>query len=710
MRRIALIGVTGLAAALWGGCADPSPDESEVVAQATDPTTTNVSDIPFIDAKTNQRILGELLAKPTAAGETTAIYVRLPDTDNSALKGTLVRIVGPTDAPQVLFRADALVQMGIIKQSPGSDFFVAFATLSPDQLTTLKANQDTIAKGTFGRTTTESVLFTGRAITARTINPTVDPTVFNPGGGPVTINGCAVRPVSTQQAWDQSLFIRSPQVVLDPTRTWDPCTGAGTPGGVWTFAHLMREMSIGSTLTPEDFVKNWLSLWLNNYTVNSDVVVQRATQMFNQVIAPWEAASGGTATLATDPLTGQKVVNLTVPLNLDIAPFELEAIVNRIDLGDTTTGAASYSGTTNSIPVTSGELRFIFDVVQPTAGSCGKKLFTTIFEYGVPGAGCNKAVAWARQWTSLQAMPGFTPAYLAQLQSMTESVVLNGAAPTKGNKNAINQIRTNEIALGGVWELREFTLSTENPAAPVNGPLRPHTVAQTINDGAFAPIPGTAAVNNFMVSLPVVGTPPTCDASYTVPFTFGTPFRGGNSLVNFGHWNFLGGPTGTHNICARHIVSLNNCGGCHKDESGTTGGAGNTIFTHVSATSAIPVSLSKFLTGGGPGLVYNVPDPQLGAPVWQFADLERRFQRLFDISHCTSCITVRPGTPVLISQISQLSKVLPIDPTSDVQAGPIGPITSLDTAKSILDLRLKNLGDPADQTADFLRPAQSFAE
>ena len=152
--------------------------------------------------------------------------------------------------------------------------------------------------------------------------------------------------------------------MLDPLRTWDPCSGAGTQGGVWTFAHLMREMANGSGATPENFVKEWLTLWLNNYTVNGDVVAARL-QMFNQVIQPWATASGVVATLVTDSM-GVRSVNLTGPLNLNIAPFRLEAIVNRIDLGTTTgRGGGGGYGSVTGLPVTAGELRFIFGVVQP---------------------------------------------------------------------------------------------------------------------------------------------------------------------------------------------------------------------------------------------------------------------------------------------------------------------------------------------------------
>jgi hypothetical protein len=704
---LSLAGLAGAALA-FAGCSDgASTNETESQAETTDPSSTPISELPFVDASVNQQLLGELLAKPTALGETTALHVRLPPPLDPKLSESLVRIVGPVDSPQVLFRSDTLEQLGLISKSPGKDFFTAFTTLAPSQLDILKRNQDQIASGAFGQPTNESVLFNGRSAVSRTINPAIDPSIFRPGGGGVPINSCAFRPISTLQAWGQSLFITSPAVVLDPARTWDPCTGAGTPGGVWTFAHLMTEMANGSGLTPSNFAVSWLSRWLNNYTVNGDVVPARL-QMFSQVIQPWATASGVTATLVTNPFTGVRSVSLTGPLNLNIAPFELEAIVNRIDLGETASGGGGYSGSTTSLPVTSGELRFIFDVVQPVRGSCGKKLFTTIFEYGVPGTGCASVVAWAQKWTGLQAMPGFTPAYLAQLQSMTESVVLHGAAPAKGNQNAINQVRTNEIALGlpvGLpWELREFTLTNEIPATgsnlPINGPLRTHTVAQTTNDGAFAALGNDPTITSYVNTQ-------TCGAGSIVPFTFaGVPFRAGNALIGPGHWT-VAPPVP---VCERHEFSLNTCHGCHHDDSGTNGFGGSTNFTHINATGPIPVTLSKFLTGGGPGLVFNVPDSQLGAPNWPFADLERRFQRLFDLSHCTSCITVGGLSAKFIDQVRSIGPV-PVDPGPETRFDfQTGPITDIASVQRLLDLRGQFTEGSSSQTADFIRATQSFAE
>jgi len=724
--RLAIVSLVATALAVNGCSSDPTDTEEQSQA-ATVPvngTSTPIAQLPFVDSVTNTQVLGELLAKTTPLGETTALHVRLPPPQNRDLANSLVRVIGETTNPQVVFRSDALAQLGVLAKSPGPDFFTAFATLAPAELDRLKQNQAQISSGAFGQTTNESVLFNHRAAIGRTINPVIDPAIFKPGGA-IAINRCAIRPISTQQAWDQSLFLRSPAVVQDPVRTWDPCTGAGTQGGVWTFAHLIREMANGSGSTPEDFVKNWLSLWLNSYVVNSDTVPPR-TQMFNQVIQPWAVASGVTATLVTNPITGVKSVTLSGPLNLNIAPFRLNAIVNRIDLGATANGPSGYSGTITSLPVTSGELRFIFNVVQPvpwgagTEASCGRKLFTTIFEYGVPGTGCASVVSWAQKWTTLQAFPGFTLAYLAQLQSMTESVVLHGAAPAKGNQNAINQIRTNEIALSGPWELREFTLTNENPPAntdlPANGPIRAHTVALTPNDSAFSAAGADPTINLFVngpvtagVTLPVA-VPNNCNASYTMPFVFNSlAFRGGNSFVGPGHWVANSVPNTPLGVCARFQFSLNTCDGCHHDDSGTNGLGGSTNFTHIAPLTPIPVTLSKFLTGGGPGLVFNVNDTQFGAPAWPFADLERRFQRLFDLSHCTSCLTVRPMTQAFIDQLQALGPVPADVNPADQPTLRIGPITDLGTVQKVMDLRASSAGSARSEPADFIRPVETFS-
>ncbi|HMG19831.1 MAG TPA: hypothetical protein VK607_00890, partial [Kofleriaceae bacterium] len=134
------------------GCSSDPPDEGEQQAAATDDgTTTPISRLPFVESATSTKLLGELLPRPTALGETTALHVRLPPPQNRELADSLVRIVGPADSPQILFSSDALARLGVIARSPGPDFFTSFATLSPDQLDQLAKNQDEIASGKFGR-------------------------------------------------------------------------------------------------------------------------------------------------------------------------------------------------------------------------------------------------------------------------------------------------------------------------------------------------------------------------------------------------------------------------------------------------------------------------------------------------------------------------------------------------------------------------------
>jgi hypothetical protein len=714
------------------GCADEPPlPTSDVEAAATvDGTITPISRLPLIDSTTHPELLATLLARPTELGETTALHVKLPPPRHRALADTLVRVIGDPASPHVLFRSDALVQLGVLRESPGRDFFAAFVTLGPEELDLLARNQAEITAGAFGRPTSESVVFSGRSAIGRTVHAKVDPEAFR-AGRLVALNRCFLRPLPTAQALGQSIFLTAPAVVLDPARTWDPCTGAGTKGGAWTFAHFIREMAIGSGQTAESFARDWLAKWLNNYTVNGDVVPAR-TQMFNQVIQPWAVASGVTATLFTNPFTGVRTLSLSGPLDLDIAPFRLEAIVNRIDLGERSTGGGGRYGAVTGTPTTSGELRFIFGVVQPSpwgAGNdatCGKKRFTTIFEYGVPGTGCAAAVSWAKQWTQLAAMPGFTPAYLAQLEAMTESVVRHGAAPAKGNQNAINQIRTNEIAIGGgqPWELREFTLSVENPAAdtdtPTSGPLRAHTVAQTPNDGAFSAAGADPTINAFVtgpvtagLALPVA-LPNKCDASYEVPFLHGgAPFRGGNALIGVNFWKANSAPATPDGICARHAFSLTTCQGCHHNDSGTNGLGGSTNFVHIDPLSTIPVTLSKFLTGGGIGSTFGVNDTQFATPVpapqWQFADLQRRFDRLFDISHCTACTKAHPVRVDFVER-AQAFGPIPIDVDPKQLPGlRIGPVTDLATVSKLLELRVATSGALRSEPVDFVRTPAAMA-
>ncbi len=72
-------------------------------------------------------------------------------------------------------------------------------------------------------------------------------------GKPIPLQPIGVPSAINKQKF---LLISDPAVVKDPSRTFDVCTGAGNPNGVWTFKHLVTEMANEAKIgvTPEEFV------------------------------------------------------------------------------------------------------------------------------------------------------------------------------------------------------------------------------------------------------------------------------------------------------------------------------------------------------------------------------------------------------------------------------------------------------------------------
>lgn len=667
---------------------------------------TPIEKLPFIEPVQAAETFLQRLREPTPLGENVAVHIKLPPPSNPKLEGSLVRVLGEPESPLVVFSSDVLVKLGKLEESPGQGFFTAFLRLDERELEQRLQTEKTFEQVKDPSKTT--LVFTGRTPVAITTGLRFDLDIFR-GGGLMPLGSCPITPASVPDRWEESLMITDPLVVQDGLRTHDACAPGGAPDGAWTFKHLMAEMAVGSGLSTHDFVVEWLSSWLQPYVVNGDNVPSR-TQMFDQVILPWANRSGVAASLSAGG-----VLTLGGPLNLDDSPFRLSAIVNRIDLGGTVDGPSGYGGASTSQPTDAGELRFVFGVQN--LDSCSVLRFSVIFEYGVPITGCTSVRDWALDWTRLNDpgfAPRFSPAWLAHLETMTESVVTHGAAPAKGNQNALNQIRTNEIALAGPWELREFTLGIENPFldtnTPADGPLRAHTVAMTPDDGAFSPTPHPV-IDSFVLGDVLSGVPasvPTlpddCSASYSVPGQFaGAPFRGGNALtLPPTHWEAAVDPTNNREACARHQLSLNTCNGCHFGDTATP-------FLHVDPT-VMPAALSNFLTGGGG--IWTVADPQFGAPDWAFADLERRFQRLYELA-CATCGSRFGISPELIDIIIELNRFVPIDPIGPIEKLPfqIGPIDDLDVVQRLFDVRHDLLLKDQIQDVELdgsIHPAQTF--
>jgi hypothetical protein len=411
----------------------------------------------------------------------------------------------------------------------------------------------------------------------------------------------------------KSLVITHLDVVENDDRTFNPCTGAGTPMGPWTFGYLMTQMANQPVtgISPSTFVRNWLNKWMSNQTVNGWTVAQRQ-KIQTLVIDPWVAASGGPHR----------------PLNLSIAPFKLLAIVNRVDLRNNTT----YGGGN------AGEGRFVFGVIDRTGASgidpypgtgsrnCRETQFTVIFEYGIDRQGC--AIRnWGRQWHNLRNFVLGSPAYNAALQAITDQFTAAGVAPHKPNGSALNQLRTNEVELllgvspAPVWELREFKIGGEPPVSP--GQLEEVTVKLTPDLTRNE----TALLTNFVN----LNTPSILTQTHNVPATFmGQLFLGGSSLAprnpalpvdDDTNWdNPVGGPFIT-NRQARHLFSLNTCNSCHTGET-------NTVFTHIKPVPfGTEAGLSGFMNGITPVTLvqpFKVVDPADGTPTRKFNEFRRR--------------------------------------------------------------------------------------
>jgi hypothetical protein len=232
------------------------------------------------------------------------------------------------------------------------------------------------------------------------------------------------------------LEIVHPLVVNDPR-------ASNATGGHWSFRFLVEQMAPKGT-DPSDFVLALLKSWETPETVNGVTVAAR-TQIDSVVINPWLTASGGKK------------------LDLAKAPFKLMAITNRLDLL-----AKDCSN--------AGEGRFVFGVTDQNGNALS---FTMIFEYHLPTGGAVTPHVWAKRWHALHGLDitqgdGKTT-YNDALQGITDLFSTRGSLPSAPNGNAISQVRSNEIALAGPWQLREFHLVDSGSG----GFLVPATTAQS---------------------------------------------------------------------------------------------------------------------------------------------------------------------------------------------------------------------------------------
>jgi len=395
----------------------------------------------------------------------------------------------------------------------------------------------------------------------------------------------------------KSLMITDLSVVEDQARTV-------APGGAWTFARLMTDMAPPGQAGA--FVKDWLRTWEQPQTVSNGAQMAARPGIRAVVSTPWMARDGHSG---GDMTTWQP--------NLANAPFRLLAIVFRPDLAIIR----------NNAMVRTAEARFVFGV---TDASGAPLPFTVIFEYGLVAPTVDAMREWARDWSTLAAM-AFGPAYNAALQQVTDRFAGRGAAPAKPGGNALNQLRTNEIALTlppnpgpPLWELREFTL--EALAAVGGAPvvsLRPATVKQNPEIA----LNGTETLARFINDNEARFK----DRAFMLPpHHLGAPFLAASSLIPFNLvWN---GP-GIRDNQARHLLALGTCNGCHHRESGRKAdSAGTNVgFLHIGVRNAGQSSKLSFFLDGGQSLGITPGDLEkdpVGGEPRPFNDLESRAELL----------------------------------------------------------------------------------
>jgi hypothetical protein len=225
----------------------------------------------------------------------------------------------------------------------------------------------------------------------------------------------------------------------------------------------MEAMAPSAAAAPA-MVEDMFSTWLSDQTINGFTVPARPA-MQDLVLSSWPRVDGA--------------------LDLAAAPVRLLAIVNRLDLRDLSRGQA-------------GEGRFVFGVTD-SAGQATP--FTIILEYRLPASSEAEVLEWANLWHGLNGLAPGSAEYNAALEVITERFAGDNADPARVNGSALNQIRTNEIALAFPWELREFTLggSSFTPATvkltPDSTFIDQEIVAQFINENEGSTSPTRSRVS-----------------------------------------------------------------------------------------------------------------------------------------------------------------------------------------------------------------------
>jgi hypothetical protein len=406
----------------------------------------------------------------------------------------------------------------------------------------------------------------------------------------VSTGGCADLTAGRTVTKNQELMVTHVDVVDDPLRT--VLDRANAASGHWSFGWLMEQMvpaGSGSADAAADMVEKMLETWRT---------IQQPEPIVGFTVP---ARANGINSLLLNAGQWPRLAGSN-RLDLTKSPLRLLAIVNRMDLQNLNNGRA-------------GEGRFVFGVLNPVTQQ--QTLFTFILEYNLPARTDADLRLWAKRWHELSTLPLGSPQYNAALEAITDKFAIRGAAMGRTNDNAISQVRTNEIALAGPWELREFQLTKD--AAGVTS-LKPALVALTPDSSLKNTVQLTNYINKHAANI--------VQSKHTMsPAADGAKLQGGASLLpgNTMVWDAAGVQASGTNTAAfvTRLFALNTCNGCHLRETKNDGSGGGP-FLHVRPRDVgQEATLSGFLTG-----IPGVADPRGVDIARDFNDLQERSNKL----------------------------------------------------------------------------------
>lgn len=307
----------------------------------------------------------------------------------------------------------------------------------------------------------------------------------------------------------------------------------------WSFRHAIEALAAVSATDPATFVNAWLATWQQPSTLASEgsLALSARPDVQKELVCPWlrlTPENGCDDTCAQ--CTSSK-------LDLSRAPFRLLAIVNRLDLAETTTGCKPEAS----------EGRLVFVATKP--GTTTPLSFNAIFEYAVNGTAAGDPAAWH----ALGALDG--DRYAAALEKLTRTFT---------DTAVLGQLRTSENVGSTSWELRQFVHRT--------GKLLPTALTNTVKDSLDGTPELAAHVNDHQSSI--------FDGDNAVPSSLATAF----STMPKADFRWTSGQASPSTL---HLFGLSTCNGCHAGERGDT----NVLpFAHVGVDASGATILSRFLS------------------------------------------------------------------------------------------------------------------